>query len=123
MLTLFAWPLAKLGPRDLPIGVGGAPAAAGAIEQKLAAQDGAFDIHRYADEAAAREAIADREVYGAFVATPGGAKMLIAIGRQPGGRADAHARGERDRNAGAGRGRRVRRARPAARWRRPCCRS
>jgi hypothetical protein len=83
VLTLFAWPLAKLGPRDLPIGVGGAPAAAGAIEQKLTAQDGAFDIHRYADEAAARDAIADREVYGAFVATPGGAKMLIATAASP----------------------------------------
>ena len=48
------------------------------IEQGLAARGEAFDVHRYADEAAAREAIEDREVYGAFVATPGGPKALTA---------------------------------------------
>jgi hypothetical protein len=83
VLTLFAWPLAKLGPRDLPIGVGGTPAATAPIEQSLAAQDGAFDIHHYADKTAAREAIADRDVYGAFVAAPGGSKMLIASAASP----------------------------------------
>src|ERR671925_342930 len=33
VLTLFAWPSARLEPRDLPIGVAGAPVAAEAIEQ------------------------------------------------------------------------------------------
>jgi len=78
ILTLFAWPSARLEPRDLPIGVAGAPAGAQALEQRLEAQEGAFEVHRYADEAAAREAIDDREVYGAFVATPDGARVLTA---------------------------------------------
>lgn len=78
ILTLFAWPSARLEPRDLPIGVAGSPPAAGAIEQRLERQDEAFQLHRYADEAPAREAIKDREVYGAFVATPAGPKVLTA---------------------------------------------
>jgi hypothetical protein len=80
VLTLFAWPNARLEPRDLPIGVAGPPPAAQVIEQRLGAREGAFDVHRYADEAAAREAIEDREVYGALVATPAGRKVLTATG-------------------------------------------
>jgi hypothetical protein len=78
VLTLFAWPSAKAGPRDLPIGVAGPPGAAQALEQRLSAREGAFEIHRYPDEAAARAAIEDRDVYGAFAATPGGVKLLTA---------------------------------------------
>jgi hypothetical protein len=83
VLALFAWPSARLEPRDLPIGVAGAPAAAAAVEQRLAQQDGAFDVERYPDEAAARAAIEDREVYGAFVAAPTGAKVLTASAASP----------------------------------------
>jgi hypothetical protein len=80
IITLFAWPSARQEPRDLPIAVAGTPAATAQIEQRLAAQDGAFDVHRFADEAAARQAIEDREVYGAFVVTPAGPKVLTASG-------------------------------------------
>jgi hypothetical protein len=69
VLTLFAWPSARLEPRDLPVGVVGA-------ELKL--PDDQFEVHRYASEGAAREAIRDREVYGAWVATPSGMKVLIS---------------------------------------------
>jgi hypothetical protein len=74
VLTLFAWPSSRLEPRDVPVGIAGSAA----IERQLEAREGAFDVHRYADEAAAREAIEDREVYGAFVATPDGPKVLTA---------------------------------------------
>jgi hypothetical protein len=83
VLTLFAWPSARLEPRDLPVGVAGAPGPAAAVEQRLAQQEGAFDVERYPDEAAAREAIEDREVYGAFVADPAGAKVLTASAASP----------------------------------------
>jgi hypothetical protein len=79
VLTLFAWPAAKVGPRDLPVGVAGPPA----MQQRLAAAGDRFDVHRYADEAAARAAIEDREVYGAFVATPEGPKVLTASAASP----------------------------------------
>jgi hypothetical protein len=71
-LTLFAWPASRQEPRDLPVGVAGPAAAIMPIEQQLGAREGAFEIHRYADEAAARRAIEDRDVYGAFVASPAG---------------------------------------------------
>ena len=69
VLTLFAWPSARLEPRDLPVGVVGAAPPV---------PDDSFEVHRYDDEAAAREAIRDREVYGAWVATPGGMKVLTS---------------------------------------------
>jgi hypothetical protein len=78
VLTLFAWPAARLEPRDLPVGVAGPAAATAPIEQRLETREGAFELHRYAGEAAAREAIEDREVYGAFVATPAGPRVLTA---------------------------------------------
>ena len=83
VLVLFAWPTARLEPRDLPVGVAGTPAAVQDIEERLLVTDGAFDVHRYDNEAAAREAIEDREVYGAFVAGPAGAKVLTASGGSP----------------------------------------
>ena len=79
-LTLFAWPASRQDPRDLPVGIVGTGAAAQALEQRLAAREGAFEINRYADVSAAREAIEDRDVYGAFVATPGGQGVLVATG-------------------------------------------
>jgi hypothetical protein len=63
VLTLFAWPIAKVGPRDLPVGVVGA--------EQLPPQ---FETHRFATEAEARAAIEDREVYGALA----GDKVLVA---------------------------------------------
>jgi hypothetical protein len=77
-LTLFAWPASNLAPRDLPVGVAGSGAAARAIEARLEQPRGAFDVHRYRDAAEARAAILDRDVYGAFVATPGRATVLTA---------------------------------------------
>jgi hypothetical protein len=81
VLTLFAWPSARLEPRDLAIGVAGPSAATRAIEQRLPA--GAFEVHRFAGETAAREAIQDRDIYGAFVATPQGPKVLTASAASP----------------------------------------
>ena len=78
VLTLFAWPSARLAPRDLPLGIAGPPTAARAIEQRLAERQGAFDLRTYPDEAAARQAIEDREIYGAFAITATGAKVLTA---------------------------------------------
>ena len=60
----------------------GPPAPAAAIEARLAGQEGAFELKRYRDEAAARAAIEDREVYGAFVA-PSGPKVLTASAASP----------------------------------------
>jgi hypothetical protein len=79
-LTLFAWPASRLEPRDLPVGVAGPADATGALEQRLGTKEGAFEIHRYGDEAAAREAIQDRDIYGAFVASRIGPVVLTSTG-------------------------------------------
>ncbi|MEW5531263.1 ABC transporter permease [Streptomyces virginiae] len=82
-LWAFAWPATRMAPRDLPLGVAGPAAAAAPLEQRLASHEGAFEIHRYADEAAARTAVQNREVYGAVVATPQGPHLLTASAASP----------------------------------------
>jgi hypothetical protein len=82
-LWAFAWPGARTAPRDLPLGIAGPAAAAAPVEQQLRSHKGAFEIHRYADEAAARAAITDRTVYGAVVATTQGPKLLTATAASP----------------------------------------
>ncbi|GAA2445885.1 ABC transporter permease [Streptomyces macrosporus] len=82
-LWAFAWPAARLAPRDLPVGVAGPAAAAASLEKDLAARDGAFEVRRHADEAAAREAIEEHEIYGALVVSDGGPKLLTASAASP----------------------------------------
>ena len=52
-LSTFAWSAANLEPRDLPLGVAGPAEATGPIEAMLAEEDGAFELHHYADGPAA----------------------------------------------------------------------
>ncbi|WND38892.1 ABC transporter permease [Streptomyces sp. BB1-1-1] len=82
-LWAFAWPAARTAPRDLPLGVAGPPAAVAQVEQRLAQREGAFALHRYADEDAARGAIEDRTVYGAVIAGDRGPKLLTASAASP----------------------------------------
>ncbi|MBA2946934.1 ABC transporter permease [Streptomyces himalayensis] len=82
-LWAFAWPAARTAPRDLPLGVAGPAAATAPLQRQLEQRDGAFEIHRYADEAAARGAIEDRTVYGAVVTTEQGPKLLTASAASP----------------------------------------
>ncbi|MFJ7336481.1 ABC transporter permease [Streptomyces sp. NPDC101110] len=82
-LWAFAWPASRLAPRDLPLGVAGPPAAVTQVERQLERHEGAFEIHRYGDEAAARDAIEDRSVYGAVVVTPQGPELLTASAAGP----------------------------------------
>lgn len=83
VLTLFAWPSARLEPRDLPVAVAGSGRPADAMAAQLEAQEGRFDVQREPDEAAARAAIEDREVYGAFVAGPAGLSVLTSSAASP----------------------------------------
>ncbi|CAM5484195.1 hypothetical protein GCM10010329_67910 [Streptomyces spiroverticillatus] len=86
-LWAFAWPAARIAPRDLPIGIAGPAAAAERLQQGftqgLAQTEGAFEVHRYPDAAAARTAVENREVYGALVATPRGVDALTASAASP----------------------------------------
>ncbi|MFE1439941.1 ABC transporter permease [Streptomyces sp. NPDC058739] len=82
-LWAFAWPAARVAPRDLPVGVAGPTAATAQLEHRLERQEGAFDVHRYADENAARQAVEDRTVYGAVVLTGHGPELLTASAASP----------------------------------------
>lgn len=82
-LWAFIWPNARLEPRDLPIGVAGPAQATAPVEKQFAERSGPFDVHRYADENAARDAIKDRDVYGAVVVGQDGAKLLTATAASP----------------------------------------
>ncbi|MEU9916429.1 ABC transporter permease [Streptomyces sp. NPDC051001] len=82
-LWAFAWPAARTAPRDLPLGVAGPAAATAQVEKQLAQHEGAFELHRYKDEAAARDAIEDRTVYGAVVVTADGPRLLTASAASP----------------------------------------
>lgn len=82
-LWAFAWPAARTAPRDLPVGVAGPATAAAAVEDGLTRHAGAFDVHRFDDAAAARDAIEDRVVYGAVVAGAQGTELLVAPAASP----------------------------------------
>jgi hypothetical protein len=87
LLIAFAWPSTRATLHDVPLGLSGP--AAGQVEASL--PPGAFEVHRYPDEAAARAAIGRREVYGAIVtgtgrptvltASAGGATVAQALGQ------------------------------------------
>ncbi|WP_327096380.1 ABC transporter permease [Nocardia vinacea] len=82
MLIAFAWPAAHIAPRDLPIAVSGPQAAV--VADKLTQHDpDAFDISNPADEAEAREAIENRDVYGAVITGGGAPRVLVASGASP----------------------------------------
>jgi hypothetical protein len=83
LLALFAWPQANLEPRGLPVGLVGPEEATAPIEAQIAESPDAMDIHRFANADEAREAIEDREVYGAFVVAPDGVELLTASAASP----------------------------------------
>ncbi|MDT0268300.1 ABC transporter permease [Streptomyces sp. DSM 44915] len=78
VLWAFAWPSARSEPHQLPVGLVGSSAEATALAgERLAGQGDAFEVREYQDEAAARRAIEEREVYGAFVLTDTGQPEVL----------------------------------------------
>ncbi|MQA06071.1 MAG: ABC transporter permease [Streptosporangiales bacterium] len=76
-VTAFTWPNARLEPRDLPIGVVGQPPATAQLTERLASQSGAFEVHLYRSTDAARDAIEERDIYGAIVVSEAGAPTVL----------------------------------------------
>lgn len=78
-LAAFAWPSANLAPRNLPLGlVAPAPITAQLSAQLRAKAPGAFDLHTYANEADAKTAIRNRDIYGAIIISPPNTTLLVA---------------------------------------------
>ena len=82
-LSAFAWSAARVAPRGVPVGVAGTAKVAAGLGYRLDGLGGAFDAHTYGSEAAAATAIRHREIYGAFVAGPGGLTVLTAPAASP----------------------------------------
>ena len=79
----FALPAARSKPHDVPIGAVGPQAASGQVANLLEQNaPGAFAVTTYADEAALRTAIRDREVYGG-ISFGQDRTLLIATGGSP----------------------------------------
>lgn len=92
----FGWPVARITPREVPVGIVGKNAASeGAVAGLSLAEPGGFSFRLYADEASARSAIKDRAIYGAFAfsrrrvtvldasaASPSVAQLLDGVGQQ-----------------------------------------
>ncbi len=80
----FALPAARSKPHDVPIGAAGPQAASGQVADMLEqnAPD-AFEITYYPGEAALRDAIRNRDVYGGISLRPDGRTLLIATGASP----------------------------------------
>ena len=84
LLIIFAWPNVRAAPNHLPVGlVAPAPVAQRLQQQLEQARPGGFDLHSYATEEEAKQAIRGREVYGAFVITASGPQVLTASAASP----------------------------------------
>ncbi len=80
----FALPAARSKPHDVPIGAAGPQAASGQVADLLEQNaPGAFEITYYPGEAALRDAIRNRDVYGGISFGPQDRTLLIATGASP----------------------------------------
>ncbi|MCI0689443.1 MAG: hypothetical protein L0Y54_19730 [Sporichthyaceae bacterium] len=81
----FAWPAARISPRDIPLVIAGSAGvvAAGQLEDSEINGERPFDITVVPDEAAARAAVEDRKAYAAIIAEPTGARAMVASAASP----------------------------------------
>jgi hypothetical protein len=80
----FALPAVRSKPHDVPIGAAGPQAAGSQVAAILEKQaPGAFAVTYYPGEAALRDAILNRDVYGGISFGPDGRKLLVATGGSP----------------------------------------
>jgi hypothetical protein len=80
----FALPAVKSKPHDIPIGAAGPMAASGQVEENLKQHaPGAFTVTFYPGEAALRDAIRNRDVYGGISFRADGPLLLTATGASP----------------------------------------
>jgi len=80
----FALPAARSKPHHIPIGAAGPTAASGQVADILEQHaPGAFAVTYYPGEAALRDAIRNRDVYGGISLGPDGRSLLVATGGSP----------------------------------------
>jgi hypothetical protein len=81
---LFAWPAARIQPREVAIGlVGSTPGSQQLLDRISTAEPGGFDVRLYPDEDAASSAIRHRQIYGAFFVSPRRVEVFEASAASP----------------------------------------
>lgn len=84
LLAAFAWPATHTAPRHVPVAVAGPPPAVAQVRAAVdRAEPGAFELRPVADAAQARELVEQREVYGALILSPAGARLVVATQAGP----------------------------------------
>lgn len=70
-------------PHQLPVAVVAPPQVVTALRTQSAGNDGALDVRSYPTASAARSAVADRTVFGAFIVDAQGSTLLVAGANGP----------------------------------------
>jgi hypothetical protein len=84
MVLAFAWPASRTDPRDVPVVVAGSPAAVSGFAGRLAAgHPGVLEVTRVPDGERAREALRDRDAYGAVLLDGPQPRVLVASAASP----------------------------------------
>ena len=84
VLTLFVWPAGNSSAHDLPLAVFAPGSSGGEVERRLDdALPGVYDVRAYSSADAAREAVRDRDAYGAVVAGDSGLEVVVSSGSSP----------------------------------------
>jgi hypothetical protein len=84
LVTAFGWPAIRSEPNDIPLAVAGPPEVVAQVTERLdEAKPGGFEVLPVGDQAAARDAILDREAYGAIILEPGATTVLTASAASP----------------------------------------
>ena len=84
LLVVFVWPAVHTAPNHLPLALVAPHPVAQQLRQRLeTASPGAFDLTGYDSQVQARQAIRQREVYGALLVTPNGPHVLTASAASP----------------------------------------
>jgi hypothetical protein len=84
LVLMFAWSSSRAAPHDLPLGVSGPTTPATDLAHGLEqAQPGAFTVSVRTDDAAARAAVTDRQVYAAVSLAPAGVTLYTASEASP----------------------------------------
>jgi len=84
MVLAFAWPASRTDPRDVPVVVAGSPAAAAGFAERIAAEHpGALEVTRVPDGQQARQALRDRDAYGAVLLGGPQPHVLVASAASP----------------------------------------
>ena len=84
LVLMFSWSSSRAAPHGVPLAISGPPAAARGFANGLEqAQEGAFTLTVLSDDAAARAAVLDRQVYASVSLSARGATVYTASAASP----------------------------------------